>query len=135
MTEKKPRMNLHLHLVSAGSNGRRTRVFFLNGEHYYFKGVNAHQDHAGWGDAVTDSGFFRDVKLVKDAGFNFIRGSHYPHARPSRTLATGWAFFSGRRIGFWGTAGFKNPGAAALTRRRQGINRPLMRASRTVCGT
>ena len=36
--------------------------FFLNGEHYYFKGANVHQDHAGWGDAVADSGFFRDVK-------------------------------------------------------------------------
>jgi beta-galactosidase len=30
---------------------------FLNGEHYYFKGANVHQDHAGWGDAVADSGF------------------------------------------------------------------------------
>jgi beta-galactosidase/beta-glucuronidase len=49
--------------------------FFLNGEHYYFKGANAHQDHAGWGDAVADSGFYRDVKMVKDAGFDFIRGS------------------------------------------------------------
>ena len=54
--------------------------FFLNGEHYYFKGANVHQDHAGWGDAVVDRGFFRDVSLVKEAGFDFIRGSHYPHA-------------------------------------------------------
>jgi beta-galactosidase len=54
--------------------------FFLNGEHLYFKGADVHQDHAGWGDAVADSGFHRDVKLVKDAGFQFIRGSHYPHA-------------------------------------------------------
>src|SRR5476649_563577 len=54
--------------------------FFLNGEHYYFKGANVHQDHAGWGDAVADSGFYRDVKMVKNAGMDFIRGSHYPHA-------------------------------------------------------
>jgi hypothetical protein len=54
--------------------------FFLNGAHFYIKGADVHQDHAGWGDAVADSGFFRDVKLVKDAGFEFIRGSHYPHA-------------------------------------------------------
>jgi len=53
--------------------------FFLNGEHFYIKGADVHQDHAGWGDAVTDSGFHRDVKMVKDAGFQFIRGSHYPH--------------------------------------------------------
>ena len=53
--------------------------FFLNGNHLYIKGADVHQDHAGWGDAVADSGFHRDVKMVKDAGFEFIRGSHYPH--------------------------------------------------------
>jgi hypothetical protein len=53
--------------------------FFLNGEHYYFHGANVHQDHAGWASAVTNQGFARDVKMVKDAGFDFIRGSHYPH--------------------------------------------------------
>jgi beta-galactosidase len=54
--------------------------FFLNGEHYYFQGANVHQDHAGWGDAVTQAGARRDVQMVKDAGFTFIRGSHYPHS-------------------------------------------------------
>lgn len=29
--------------------------FFLNGEHLFFKGVNVHQDQAGWGDAVTEA--------------------------------------------------------------------------------
>ncbi|MVT10354.1 glycoside hydrolase family 2 protein [Chitinophaga tropicalis] len=53
--------------------------FFLNGEHLYLQGANVHQDHAGWGDAVTNAGIFRDVQMMKDAGFNFIRGSHYPH--------------------------------------------------------
>jgi hypothetical protein len=53
--------------------------FFLNGEHLYLEGINVHQDHAGWGDAVTKAGFYRDLKLMKDAGFNLIRGSHYPH--------------------------------------------------------
>lgn len=53
--------------------------FFLNGKHVYLRGANVHQDHAGWGDAVTNAGFYRDVKMIKDAGFNFIRGSHYPH--------------------------------------------------------
>jgi len=83
--------------------------FFLNGEHYYFKGVNVHQDHAGWGDAVADSGFFRDVKMVKDAGFDFIRGSHYPHA-PAFAAACdelGVLFWSENC--FWGTGGMKSP--------------------------
>jgi hypothetical protein len=55
-----------------------TSGFSLNGSHYYFHGVDVHQDHAGWGDGVTNAALFRDVKMVKDAGFNFIRGSHYP---------------------------------------------------------
>ena len=29
---------------------------------------------------MTDSALYRDVKMVKDAGMNFIRGSHYPKA-------------------------------------------------------
>jgi hypothetical protein len=87
--------------------------FFLNGEHYYFKGANVHQDHAGWGDAVADSGFFRDVKLVKDAGFDFIRGSHYPHP-PAFAAACdqlGMLFWSENC--FWGTAGFRSPWASS----------------------
>lgn len=53
--------------------------FFINGEHYYFRGANVHQDHAGWANAVTQGGIYRDVQMIKDAGFDFIRGSHYPH--------------------------------------------------------
>lgn len=55
------------------------RGFFLNGEHLYFHGANVHQDHAGWSIATTDYASFRDVQMVKDAGLDFIRGSHYPH--------------------------------------------------------
>jgi hypothetical protein len=54
--------------------------FFLNGEHYWIHGGNVHQDHAGWGIGVSDSALYRDVKMVKDSGMNFIRGSHYPKA-------------------------------------------------------
>jgi beta-galactosidase len=54
--------------------------FFLNGAHYWIQGGNVHQDHAGWGNGVTDAALVRDVKMVKDAGLNFIRGSHYPKA-------------------------------------------------------
>ncbi|MEY3896662.1 MAG: hypothetical protein RLZZ214_2182, partial [Verrucomicrobiota bacterium] len=87
--------------------------FFLNGEHHYFKGANVHQDHAGWGDAVADSGFHRDVKMVKDAGFDFIRGSHYPHA-PAFSKACdelGMLFWSENC--FWGTAGFTHAWGAS----------------------
>ncbi len=84
------------------------RGFFLNGRHRYFRGANVHQDHAGWGDAVADNGFFRDVRQMKDAGFDFIRGSHYPHA-PAFSEACdrlGMLFWSENC--FWGTGGGDN---------------------------
>ena len=55
-----------------------TQGFSLNGAHYWIHGGNVHQDHAGWGIGITDAALYRDVKMVKDAGMNFIRGSHYP---------------------------------------------------------
>jgi len=57
-----------------------TQGFSLNGAHTWIQGANVHQDHAGWGNGVTDAALYRDVKMVKDAGMNFIRGSHYPKA-------------------------------------------------------
>ena len=86
------------------------RGFFLNGEPYYFKGANVHQDHAGWGDAVADSGFFRDVGLVKEAGFDFIRGSHYPHAPAFSTACDQLGMLLWSENCFWGIGGFKGDG-------------------------
>jgi hypothetical protein len=82
--------------------------FFLNGKHRYFKGANVHQDQAGWGDAVTNGAIERDVRLMKEAGLDFIRGSHYPHD-PHFAKATdriGMLFMS--EAPFWGTAWFNN---------------------------
>ena len=86
--------------------------FFLNGRHRYFRGANVHQDQAGWGDAVTNAAIDRDVQMIKDAGFDFIRGSHYPHD-PHFADATdriGLLFLS--EAPFWGTAAFRNPWGA-----------------------
>src|ERR1035437_5712096 len=87
--------------------------FFLNGEHYYFKGANVHQDHAGWGDAVADSGFYRDVKMVKNAGMDFIRGSHYPHAPAFSEACDQLGILFWSENCFWGTTGFQSPWAAS----------------------
>lgn len=84
--------------------------FFLNGDHFYIRGANVHQDQAGWGDAVTEAAMYRDVNMIKEAGFNLIRGSHYPHA-PAFSQAcdeTGLLFWS--EAPFWGIGGFKPDG-------------------------
>lgn len=84
--------------------------FFLNDQHCYLQGVNVHQDQAGWGDAVTQAAIYRDVKQMKDAGFNMIRGSHYPHhpyfAQVCNEL--GMLFLSENNV--WGIGGHKEDG-------------------------
>ncbi len=80
--------------------------FFLNGEKFYLYGANVHQDHAGWGDAVTNAGFERDVRMVKDAGFNFIRGSHYPHDPAFAEACDRLGVLLWSENAFWGTGGF-----------------------------
>nr|WP_278706553.1 glycoside hydrolase family 2 TIM barrel-domain containing protein [Bacteroides intestinalis] len=85
--------------------------FFLNGEHFFFHGANVHQDQAGWGDAVTEEATRRDVRMIKEAGFDMIRGSHYPHS-PAFSEACdreGLLFWS--ECPFWATAGPKVDGS------------------------
>jgi len=52
--------------------------FFLNGQPYRLHGSNRHQDIVGHGNAMSDAQHRRDVALVKDTGFNFLRLAHYP---------------------------------------------------------
>lgn len=82
------------------------RGFFLNGEHVYLRGANVHQDQAGWGDAVTQAGSRRDVQMIKDAGFNFIRGSHYPHSPAFSQAADELGMLFWVEAPFWGIGGF-----------------------------
>lgn len=84
--------------------------FFLNGEHYYFHGADVHQDHAGWGDAVTNAGIARDVRLMKQAGMDFIRGSHYPHSPVFSDECDKQGITLWSENSFWGTGGAKKEG-------------------------
>ncbi|ASA23481.1 glycoside hydrolase family 2 protein [Paenibacillus donghaensis] len=82
-----------------------TEGFFINGSHYDILGANVHQDHAGWGDAVTRAGMHRDVKLIKDCGMNFIRGSHYPHHPYFATECDRQGVLFWSELCFWGVGG------------------------------
>jgi len=79
--------------------------FFLNGEHYYFRGANAHQDHAGWASAVTNSAILRDVGMIKDCGMDFIRGSHYPHDPSFSDACDNLGVLLWEENDFWGSGG------------------------------
>ncbi|MGD0087522.1 MAG: glycoside hydrolase family 2 TIM barrel-domain containing protein [Verrucomicrobiota bacterium] len=51
----------------------------INGVPFKARGANLHQDIYGEGNAMPDRTAFDDVKLLKEAGFDFVRSCHYPH--------------------------------------------------------
>jgi beta-galactosidase len=53
-------------------------AFKLNGQNLFLRGVNRHQDRAGFGYALTNDQHVYDMALIKSAGFNFLRHAHYP---------------------------------------------------------
>ncbi len=53
---------------------------YINGEPFNEKliGANRHQDYVHVGNALPNSGQWRDVKKLREAGCNIIRVAHYP---------------------------------------------------------
>ena len=54
--------------------------FYLNGQPFgeVLNGVNRHQDYAYVGNALPNSGQWRDAKKIRDAGLRVVRAAHYP---------------------------------------------------------
>lgn len=61
--------------------------FSLNGKKLVLKGTNRHQDRKDHGDALSSGDHYRDLKLIKDMGCNFLRLAHYPQAPEVLKLA------------------------------------------------
>lgn len=52
----------------------------INGEQTVLRGVNRHQEYPYVGYALSPQAEYRDALLIKRAGFDYIRLSHYPHS-------------------------------------------------------
>jgi len=84
---------LHTELVANGRaiDTERTRVGLrrfeigiaglrINGEKTFLRGTNRHQEYPYIGYALSDEAQYRDARIIKEAGFDYIRLSHYLHA-------------------------------------------------------
>ncbi len=54
------------------------QAFSLNGKKFLLRGINRHQDMEGLGYALPNEQHRADARIMKDAGFNFVRHAHYP---------------------------------------------------------
>ena len=80
----------HLGVRRIGVSGE---VFKINGKNVKLRGVNRHDHHPLTGRYVDDDTYEQDLRLMKQAGINFLRTSHYPDREYLYELCDRWGIY------------------------------------------
>ncbi|MDR1654447.1 MAG: hypothetical protein LBR96_00505 [Treponema sp.] len=75
---------------------------FLNGHALRLKGINRHEEHPDFGWALPLPVQFRDMAIIKEAGCNAVRGSHYLNAQTFLDLCDREGMLFWEEIPMWG---------------------------------
>lgn len=87
------------------ANGRR---FTLNGEPIFLVGVNRHDVWGDQGHILTEEQMWQDLRMIKDAGANYVRLVHYPHHKKIIDIADEIGLLVSEEPGLW-WSDMKNP--------------------------
>lgn len=78
------------------------RKILLNNKELFLKGINRHEEHPDWGFSVPFHLMKKDMDIIKMAGCNAIRGSHYPNAEIFLDLCDQEGILFWEEIPMWG---------------------------------
>ena len=105
--------------------------FSLNGSRCTIQGTCEHQSFAWVGNAVPDSRWAKEIGMIKDAGYNAIRCSHYPRSQAFYNAADSLGILLMVEVPTWGygqatysTSFWDRLNNCALEMVSQGYNNP-----------
>ena len=75
---------------------------YLNNQEIKLVGVNRHEVHPSCGAATSKEIILQDLKMIKAAGFNMIRGAHYPQCEDLLNAADSLGILIWNEIIGWG---------------------------------
>ncbi len=77
------------------------KKFYLNGKPFFILGVNKHDLFGEKGHTYSEDELRRDMRMIKDAGCNYVRLVHYPHNKKVIEIADEIGLMVSEEPGLW----------------------------------